>query len=131
GRGRRARRLGPDPAAEEARVGSAGPGPAGRVPHTRQVIMNSADPRDPLGLAADAPLLAAWLDWMEQAESGRLLPMSTPGHKQRYDLVGTVVAGDAPLYGALGAIKHADRLRAGAEGRAAAPGGAGGGRLPG
>jgi len=27
------------------------------VPHTRQVIMTSADPRDPLGLAADAPLL--------------------------------------------------------------------------
>ena len=82
--------------------------------------MNSADPRDPLGLAADAPLLAAWLNWMEQAESGRLLPMSTPGHKQRYDLVGTVVAGDAPLYGALDAIKHADRLRADAEARAAA-----------
>ena len=82
--------------------------------------MNSADPRDPLGLAADAPLLAAWLTWMEQAESGRLLPMSTPGHKQRYDLVGTVVAGDAPLYGALDAIKHADRLRADGEARAAA-----------
>ena len=82
--------------------------------------MNSADPRDPLGLAADAPLLAAWLNWMEQAESGRLLPMSTPGHKQRYDLVGTVVAGDVPLYGGLDAIKHADRLRADAEARAAA-----------
>jgi lysine decarboxylase len=78
------------------------------------------DPRDPLGLAADAPLLAAWLNWMRQAESGRLLPMSTPGHKQRYDLVGTVVAGDVPLYGGLDAIKHADRLRADAEARAAA-----------
>ena len=78
------------------------------------------DPRDPLGLAADAPMLAAWLNWMRQAESGRLMPMSTPGHKQRYDLVGTVVAGDAPLYGALDAIKHADRLRADAEARAAA-----------
>src|SRR5256886_2471571 len=95
-------------------------GAAGRVPHIRQVIMNSADPRDPLGLAADAPLLAAWLNWMRQAEAGRLLPMSTPGHKQRYDLVGTVVAGDAPLYGGLDAIKHADRLRADAEARAAA-----------
>src|SRR5690242_12003734 len=78
------------------------------------------DPRDPLGLAVDAPMLAAWLSWMRQAESGRLMPMSTPGHKQRYDLVGTVVAGDAPLYGALDAIKHADRLRADAEARAAA-----------
>src|SRR5207253_298959 len=49
-----------------------------------------------------------------------VLPMSAPGHKQRYDLVGTVVAGDAPLYGGLDAIKHADRLRADAEARAAA-----------
>src|SRR4029077_15059035 len=87
------------------------------------------DPRDPLGLAADAPMLAAWLNWMQQAESGRLMPMSTPGHKQRYDLVGTVVAGDAPLYGALDAIKHADRLRADAEARAAALWGADWGRV--
>src|SRR5580692_6083743 len=78
------------------------------------------DPRDPLGLAADAPLLAAWLDWMGLVQAGKLSPMTTPGHKQRYDLVGTVVAGDAPLYGALDAIKHADRLRADAEARAAA-----------
>ena len=78
------------------------------------------DPRDPLGLAADAPLLAAWLDWMRRAEAGRLTPMTTPGHKQRQDLVGAVVAGDAPLYGALDAIKHADRLLADAEARAAA-----------
>src|SRR5580692_5072077 len=78
------------------------------------------DPRDPLGLAADAPLLAAWLDWMGLVQAGKLSPMTTPGHKQRLDLVGTVVAGDAPLYGALDAIKHADRLRAAAEGRAAA-----------
>jgi len=41
------------------------------------------DPRDPLGLAADAPLLEAWLDWMRLAEAGRLAPMTTPGHKQR------------------------------------------------
>jgi len=89
--------------------------------------MSTADPndprdplRDPLGLAADAPLLAAWLDWMRLAQAGQLAPMTTPGHKQRYDLVGTVVAGDAPLYGALAPIKYADRLRADAEARAAA-----------
>src|SRR6266446_4742726 len=82
--------------------------------------MSPAEPPDPLGLAADAPLLAAWLNWMRQAESGQLLPMSTPGHKQRYDLAGAVVAGDAPLYGGLDSIKHADRLRADAEARAAA-----------
>src|ERR1700759_2349153 len=101
-------------------------GLAGRVPpvpHTRRVIMSAPDPddsRDPLGLAADAPMLAAWLNWMRQAESAQLLPMSTPGHKQRLDLVGPVVSGDAPLYGALDAIKHADRLRTDAEARAAA-----------
>ena len=82
--------------------------------------VDPADPRDPLGLAADAPLLAAWLSFTAQAEAGELLPMSVPGHKQRQDLVGAVIAGDAPLYGGLDAIKHADTLLADAEGRAAA-----------
>ncbi len=80
----------------------------------------ASDPRDPLGLAEDAPLLAAWLRFTAQAEAGELLPMSVPGHKQRQDLVGAVIAGDAPLYGGLDAIKHADTLLADAEGRAAA-----------
>jgi arginine decarboxylase len=78
------------------------------------------DPRDPLGLAADAPLLAAWLDWTRRAEAGRIMPMSTPGHKQRQDLAGAVVAGDVPLYGGLDSIKHADHLLAEATSRAAA-----------
>jgi arginine decarboxylase len=77
------------------------------------------DPRDPRGLRTDAPLLDAWLRFTEQAEAGLLTPMSVPGHKQRQDLVGTVIAGDAPLYGGLDSIKHADTLRAEAEGRAA------------
>jgi len=81
---------------------------------------NPEDPGDPLGLAADAPLLAAWLDWMRRVQAGQLSPMTTPGHKQRLDLVGAVVAGDAPLYGALDAIKHADHLLADAQARAAA-----------
>ncbi|HEU5420468.1 MAG TPA: hypothetical protein VFV41_22470 [Streptosporangiaceae bacterium] len=79
-----------------------------------------ADPRDPLGLAADAPLLAGWLDFMRRADAGELLPMSVPGHKQRRDLVGDVIAGDAPLYGGVDSIKHADTLREDAEARAAA-----------
>jgi arginine decarboxylase len=83
------------------------------------------DPRDPLGLASDAPLLAAWLNWTGRAAAGTLTPMSTPGHKQRPDLAGAVVAGDAPLYGGLDAIKHADHLLAGAQARAAALWGAG------
>ena len=77
------------------------------------------NPRDPLGLAADAPMLAAWLDFTRQADAGELLPMSVPGHKQRQDLVGAVVAGDAPFYGGLDTIKHADNLRVESEGRAA------------
>ncbi|HEV2933942.1 MAG TPA: DegT/DnrJ/EryC1/StrS family aminotransferase [Streptosporangiaceae bacterium] len=80
----------------------------------------SDDPRDPLGLASDAPLLAGWLNWMELARAGKLSPMSTPGHKQRQDLAGAVVADDAPLYGGLAPIKQADQLRADAEARAAA-----------
>ena len=45
--------------------------------------------------------------------------MSIPGHKQRQDLSGAVVAGDVPLYGGLDTIKHADALLAEAERRAA------------
>jgi arginine decarboxylase len=82
--------------------------------------MAANDPRDPLGLAADAPLLAAWLSFMDQVAAGTLTPMGTPGHKQRQDLTGAVVVGDAPLYGGLAAIKSADRLLADAHARAAA-----------
>ena len=45
--------------------------------------------------------------------------MNIPGHKQRLDLSGAVVAGDVPLYGGLAPIKDADALLAGAERRAA------------
>ena len=86
----------------------------GRMTDTR-----APDPRDPRGLATDAPLLAAWLDFTRRAADGQLIPMAVPGHKQRQDLVGAVVAGDAPLYGGLDSIKHADSLRSDAESRAA------------
>jgi arginine decarboxylase len=82
--------------------------------------MTAPDSRDPLGLRGDAPMLAAWLDFTREAEAGELLPMSVPGHKQRRDLVGDVVAGDVPFYGGLDTIKHADHLRVEAEARAAA-----------
>jgi arginine decarboxylase len=85
------------------------PGPAG-----------SADPRDPRGLRGDAPLLDGWLSFTAQAEAGELTPMSVPGHKQRQDLTGAVIAGDAPLYGGVDSIKHADVPIADAERRAAA-----------
>jgi hypothetical protein len=41
--------------------------------------------------------------------------MAVPGHKQRQDLTGAVTVGDAPLYGGLDTIKHADALLADAE----------------
>ena len=88
--------------------------------HTEQMTNTGApDPRDPRGLRTDAPLLDAWLNFTAQVEAGLLTPMCVPGHKQRQDLVGSVVAGDAPLYGALAPIKRADALRIDAEGRAA------------
>jgi arginine decarboxylase len=88
--------------------------------HTEQMTNTGApDPRDPRGLRTDAPLLDAWLNFTAQVEAGMLTPMCVPGHKQRQDLVGSVVAGDAPLYGALAPIKRADALRIDAEGRAA------------
>jgi arginine decarboxylase len=77
------------------------------------------DPRDPRGLRSDAPLLDAWLRFTAQAEAGTLTPMSVPGHKQRRDLTGAVTTGDAPLYGGLDSIKHADELLAEGERRAA------------
>jgi arginine decarboxylase len=79
----------------------------------------TTDPRDPLSLASDAPLLAGWLNWNSLADAGKLNPMTTPGHKGRQDLVGAVVAGDAPLYGAVDTIKHADALLGDAQDRAA------------
>jgi lysine decarboxylase len=78
-----------------------------------------ADSRDPRGLRGDAPLLDAWLRFTAQAQAGELTPMSVPGHKQRQDLTGAVVAGDVPAYGGLDTIKHADALLADAQQRAA------------
>jgi arginine decarboxylase len=82
-------------------------------------LSDAPDPRDPRGLRRDAPLLDAWLTFTAQVQAGELLPMGVPGHKQRQDLVGSVVAGDAPFYGGLDTIKHADVLRADGEARAA------------
>jgi arginine decarboxylase len=75
--------------------------------------------KDPRKLRGDAPLFDAWLQVTGQAQAGRLTPMSVPGHKQRTDLTGAVTAGDAPLYGGLDTIKHADHLLAEGERRAA------------
>jgi lysine decarboxylase len=74
-----------------------------------------AMPTDPRGLRADAPLLDAWLRFQESAPT----PFTIPGHKQRHDLVGDVVAGDVPLYAGLDTMKLAHGVLADAESRAA------------
>lgn len=70
---------------------------------------------DPRGLRDDAPLLDAWLRFQERSTT----PFTIPGHKQRSDLVGDVVAGDIPLYAGLDTMKLATGVLADAEARAA------------
>ena len=72
-------------------------------------------PTDPRGLRADAPLLDAWLRFREATPT----PFTIPGHKQRTDLVGDVVAGDVPLYAGLDTMKLSTGVLAEAEARAA------------
>ncbi len=72
-------------------------------------------PTDPRGLRADAPLFDAWLRFQEAAPT----PFTIPGHKQRHDLVGDLVAGDVPLYAGLDTMKLSHGVLADAESRAA------------
>jgi lysine decarboxylase len=72
-------------------------------------------PTDPRALRPDAPLLNAWLRFQEDAPT----PFTIPGHKQRHDLVGDVVAGDVPLYAGLDTMKLSRGVLADAEARAA------------
>ena len=72
-------------------------------------------PTDPRGLRSDAPLLDAWLRFQEDSPT----PFTIPGHKQRHDLVGDVVAGDVPLYAGLDTMKLSRGVLVDAEARAA------------
>src|SRR6201993_1777563 len=102
---------------------SAAPGRVGFVtpePH---------DPRDPLGLAGDAPLREGWLRFSAAVGAGTMVPFTIPGHKQRTHLVGDVVRGDVPLYAGLDTMKQDGQLLATAEQRAAAAWGVDWGRL--
>ena len=72
-------------------------------------------PTDPRGLRTEAPLLDAWLRFREQPPT----PFTIPGHKQRSDLVGDVVAGDVPLYAGLDTMKLTTGALVDAEARAA------------
>lgn len=73
-------------------------------------------PTDPRSLRENAPLLDAWLAFQDAAPT----PFTIPGHKQRHNLVGDVVAGDVPLYGGLDTMKLSAGLLSEAEGLAAA-----------
>lgn len=60
-------------------------------------------------------MLDAWLRFQEQPPT----PFTIPGHKQRTDLVGDVVAGDVPLYAGLDTMKLSGGVLVDAESRAA------------
>ncbi|HUW16255.1 MAG TPA: aminotransferase class V-fold PLP-dependent enzyme [Actinomycetes bacterium] len=70
-----------------------------------------ADVDDPLGLRVDAPLLDGWLSYRAAGS----VPFSTPGHKQRLDLVGPVVRDDIPLYGGVDTIRQSSGAREAAD----------------
>ena len=72
-------------------------------------------PTDPRALRGEAPLLDAWLRFQQE----RPTPFTIPGHKQRHDLVGDVVAGDVPLYAGLDTMKLSRGVLDDAEARAA------------
>ncbi|WP_285595615.1 aminotransferase class V-fold PLP-dependent enzyme [Kineosporia sp. NBRC 101731] len=82
--------------------------------------MTSFDPLDPLGLADDAPLFAAWLRMSAGVRSGSTRFFSIPGHKQSSRLTGPLVDGDLPLYAGLDTVQLSGGLLAEAEQRAAA-----------
>ncbi|MHB1508334.1 MAG: aminotransferase class I/II-fold pyridoxal phosphate-dependent enzyme [Acidimicrobiales bacterium] len=75
------------------------------------------DPRDPLGLAAEAPLLRAYLAALDRRAAGEH-PFTTPGHKGTTHLTGVVVAGDFPTSGGLDTVKFKHGWLAQAEERA-------------
>jgi lysine decarboxylase len=77
-----------------------------------------ADARDPLGLAADAPLLRAYLAALDRRAAGEH-SFTTPGHKGSTALTGVVVTGDFPTSGGLDTVKFRYGWLADAERRAA------------
>jgi lysine decarboxylase len=81
----------------------------------RGVTSSPPWPADPRGLRDDAPLLDAYLSFLQSHPR----PFTIPGHKQRGDLVGTVVAGDVPLYAGLDTMTLSAGVLARAERRAA------------
>ena len=89
--------IGPAAGALQSRAMSALPDPS---------PLAAADARDPLGLAAEAPLLRAYLAALDRRAAGEHA-FCTPGHKGSTALAGDVLEGDVGVYGGLGTIKHA------------------------
>ena len=83
------------------------------------------DPADPRGLRKDAPLFDGWLAFRAADKA----PFSTPGHKQRTNLVGPVVLDDIPLYGGVDTVRQRAGLLAAADRRLARLFGAEWGRI--
>jgi lysine decarboxylase len=84
-----------------------------------------ADADDPSALRKDAPLLDGWLAFRAAGAA----PFTTPGHKQRLDLVGPVVRDDLPLFGGVDTVRQEGGLLAEAERRLARLWGADWGRI--
>jgi lysine decarboxylase len=84
-----------------------------------------ADADDPSALRKDAPLLDGWLAF----RAAGVAPFTTPGHKQRLDLVGPVVRDDLPLFGGVDTVRQEGGLLAEAERRLARLWGADWGRI--
>ncbi|MEN3308258.1 MAG: arginine decarboxylase [Micromonosporaceae bacterium] len=70
-------------------------------------------------LLSDAPLLAAWLSYTSRG----VTPFTIPGHKgaagRLWPALGSVLAGDVPLFGGLDSVKLSAGVLRDAEGRAA------------
>jgi arginine decarboxylase len=61
----------------------------------------SIDPRDPLSLRTDAPLVDGLLRYLDSD----VVPLHTPGHKRQTHRFGPVLEGDVTLYGGVDTIR--------------------------
>ncbi|MDH3519228.1 MAG: aminotransferase class V-fold PLP-dependent enzyme [Myxococcales bacterium] len=84
-----------------------------------------SDPDDPFDLRKDAPLLDGWLAF----RATDIAPFTTPGHKQRTNLVGPLVRDDIPLYGGVDTIRQRAGMLAEADEKLARLWGADWGRI--
>jgi arginine decarboxylase len=78
--------------------------------------MSRVDPRDPLGLRSDAPLLDGYLSYLDSDPA----PFHVPGHKANAGLLGAITEGDVAVYGGVDTIDGRHHRLPHAEARAAA-----------